>query len=73
MSDSGGSLFEGFTEVEVCHIPPTQAVNSADVVIFPIGSIGLEPPMRTSSGFSAGCSSRQASVASTLSTRDTLD
>ena len=65
MSDSGGSLFEGFTEAEVRHIPPTQAVNSADVVVSTVRSLGLEPAIRTSSGFSAGSSSRQASVAST--------
>ena len=68
MSDSDGSSFEGFTEAEVRHIPPTQAVNSVDVVVSPIGSIGSEPPMRTSSASS--CSgyadnSCQASVAST--------
>ena len=51
MSDSGGSPFVGFTEAEVHHIPPTQAVNFADVVVFSVGSIGLEPPMRTPSGF----------------------
>ena len=65
MSDSGGSPFEGFTEAEVCHITPTQAVNSAIVVISLVGSSGLEPPMQLLVFFSAGSSSRQASIAST--------
>ena len=45
MSDSEGSPFEGFTEAEVRHIPPTQAVDSVDVVVSPIGSIGTESQM----------------------------
>ena len=59
MSDSDGSPFEGFTEAEVRHIPPTQAVDSASIVVSPVRSTGLEPHLRTPS------SSRQASIAST--------
>ena len=47
-------------EVKVRHIPPTQAVELANVVVSPVRSSGLEPPMQTPS------SSRQVSVASTL-------
>ena len=59
MSDSDRSSFKGFTEAEVRHIPPTQAVNSTGVTVSPVGSSGLEPPMQTPS------SSRQASAANT--------
>ena len=73
MSDSGGSPFEGFTEAVVRHIPPTQVVDSADIVVSPVGSIGTESQMRTTSSLSCssimdsitGKSAREASVAST--------
>ena len=69
MSDSDGSPFEGFTEAEVHHIPPTQAVNSVDIVVSPIGSMGSEPQIRTPSTLSRtgimDSSFRQASIAST--------
>ena len=42
MLDSDGSPFEGFTEAELRHIPPTQAVDSADIMVSPVGSIGTE-------------------------------
>ena len=43
MSDTNGSPFEAFTEAEVGHIQPTEAVNSEDVVVSPVRSIGSEP------------------------------
>ena len=49
MLDSDGSPFEGFTEAEIRHLPPTQAVDSADIVVSPIRSTGMEPPMQTPS------------------------
>lgn len=47
MLDSNGYPLE-FTDADVCNIPPTQAVDSADVAS-PIGSHGNESHMRTSS------------------------
>ena len=52
MSDSDGSPFKGFTEAEVRHIPPTQAVDSASIVVSPIRATGLEPHLRTASTLS---------------------
>ena len=43
MSDSDGSPFEGFTEAEFRHLPPTQAVDSANLVVFPSDPQGWSP------------------------------
>ena len=43
MSDSDGSPFEGFTEAELRHLPPTQAVDSANIVVSPVRSMGWSP------------------------------
>ena len=75
MSDSDRSPFEGFTEAEVRHIPPTQADDDATVVVSPVESTGSGSHVRTplsltragQAGFSAR--DRDRSVASTPARR----
>ena len=67
MSDSDGSPFKGFTEAEVRHTPPTQAVDSVSIVVSPVRSTELEPHLQTPSSF------RQASVAALMNKRSIVD